>query len=80
MISESKCSIFFSPNVDVDLKVQVCTQLNIMTEAISERYLGLPSMIGLDKSESFVYLLERIIQTLQVWKEKFLSMGVRKSC
>jgi hypothetical protein len=45
-----------------------------MTEAISKKYLGLPSMVGLDKSESFVYLLERIIQRLASWKEKLLSM------
>jgi hypothetical protein len=45
------------------------------TEAISEKYLGLPSIVGLDKSESFVYLLERIIQRLKGWKKKFLSMG-----
>jgi hypothetical protein len=36
-----------------------------MTEAIAEKYLGLPSMIGLDKSESFMYLLERIIERLK---------------
>lgn len=30
-----------------------------MTEAISDKYLGLPAILGLDKSESFVYLLEK---------------------
>jgi hypothetical protein len=75
MVSESKCSIYFSPNVDVQVKAEICTELNIMTEAITDKYLGLPTMVGLDKSESFVYLLERIIQRLKGWKEKFLSMG-----
>jgi hypothetical protein len=78
MVSEAKCSIFFSPNVHVDVKAQICTELNVMIEAISEKYLGLPSMVGLDKSESFVYLLERIIQRLKSWKEKLLSMGVKE--
>jgi hypothetical protein len=32
-------------------------------------------MVGLDKTESFIYLLERIIERIQGWKEKFLSMG-----
>jgi hypothetical protein len=75
MVSESKCSIYFSPNIDVQVKAEICTELNIMTEAITDKYLGLPTMVGLDKSESFVYLLERIIQRLKGWKEKFLSMG-----
>jgi hypothetical protein len=44
-----------------------------MIEAISDRYLGLPSMVGLDRTETFVYLLERIIERLNGWKEKILS-------
>jgi hypothetical protein len=60
MISESKCSIYFSPNVDVDLKVEICTKLNIMTEAISEKYLGLPSMVGLDKVKVLCTLLREL--------------------
>jgi hypothetical protein len=75
MVSEAKCSIFFSPNVDVEVKVQVCEELNIMTEAIFDKYLGLPSMVGLDRTDSFIYLLERIIERPKGWKERFLSMG-----
>jgi hypothetical protein len=36
MVSETKCSIFFSSNVEVEVKVQVCEKLNIMIEAISK--------------------------------------------
>jgi flagellar biosynthesis protein FliR len=75
MVSEAKCNIYFSPNVNVEVKAEICTNLNIMTEAISDKYLGLPAMVGLDKSENFLYLLERIIERLKGWKEKFLSMG-----
>jgi hypothetical protein len=75
LVSEAKCSIFFSPNVEVDVRAQICAELNIMTEAISDRYLGLPSMVGLDRTDSFVYLLERIIERLKGWKERFLSTG-----
>jgi hypothetical protein len=75
LVSEAKCSIFFSPNVEVDVKAQICEELNIMTEAISEKYLGLPAMVGLDRTDSFIYLLERIIERLKGWKERFLSMG-----
>jgi hypothetical protein len=46
-----------------------------MIEAISDRYLGLPSMVGLDRTENFVFLLERIIERLNGWKEKILSSG-----
>ena len=50
--------------MNVEMKAQVCTELNIMTKAISDKYLGSPSMVGLDKSDSFIYLLERIIKIL----------------
>ena len=70
LVSDAKCSIYFSPNVNVQLKGDICSELNIMTEAISDKYLGLPAMVGVDKSESFLYLLERIIARLEGWKEK----------
>ena len=61
LVSETKCSIFLSPNVDTELKANVCTELNIMTEALSDKYLGLPALVGVDRSDSFIHLLERII-------------------
>ena len=60
------------------MKAQVCSTLNIMTEAMSDKYLGLPATLGLDKSDSFVYLLERIIERLKGWKEKLLSIGAKE--
>jgi hypothetical protein len=79
MVSETKCSIFFGPNVDVEVKGQFCEELNITIEAVSDKYLGLLSMVGLDRTDSFIYLLERIIERLEGWKERFLSMGERRS-
>jgi hypothetical protein len=64
--------------VEVDVKAHICQELNIMTEAISEKYLGLPAMVGLDRIDSFIYLMERIIERLKGWKERFLSMGGKK--
>jgi hypothetical protein len=78
MVSEAKCSMFFSPNVDVQVRANICTELNIMTEALSDRYLGLLAMVGVNRSDHFLYLLERIIAILQGWKEKLLSMGAKE--
>lgn len=78
MVSEAKCSIFSGPNVNVDVKAQVCTELNIMTKTLSDTYLGLPSMVGLEMSNIYVYLLERIIQHIKGWKEKVISMGANE--
>jgi hypothetical protein len=32
-------------------------------------------MVGRDRTNSFIYLLERIIEILKGWKERFLSVG-----
>ena len=53
----------------------MCTELNITTQALSDKYLGLPALVGVDRSDSFIHLLKRIIKRLEGWKEKFLSMG-----
>lgn len=75
MVSVEKSSIFFSPNTKVEDKVQVCTILNIMTEALTDKYLGLPANVGMDKSDCFQFLIDRIIMKISGWKEKLLSAG-----
>jgi hypothetical protein len=32
LVSEAKCSIFFNPNADVEVKAEVCSESNIITE------------------------------------------------
>jgi hypothetical protein len=41
-VSEAKSSIFFPENTEVNVKAEVCEVLNIMTEALNDKYLGLP--------------------------------------
>lgn len=45
LVSNAKLSIFFSPNTNVSMREDVCRKLDIVTEALSEKYLGLPTMI-----------------------------------
>ena len=39
LVSDAKSSIFFSPSIDINTKAQVCTTLNIMTEALNDTKL-----------------------------------------
>jgi hypothetical protein len=75
LVSDSKSCIFFSPNTNVHVRVQVCQILNILTESLNDTYLGLPTHVGLDKSECFQYLVDRVCQRIEGWKEKILSLG-----
>jgi hypothetical protein len=74
-ISDAKSSIFFSPNTDLDVKVEVCETLNIMTESLTDKYLGLPALVGADRSDCFQYFVDRVRGKTKGWKEKLLSMG-----
>ena len=43
-----------------------------------EKYLGLPTLVGHAKKQSFVYIRERVWRKLQGWKEKLLSQAGRE--
>ena len=52
-VSEAKSSIFFSSNTEANVKLEVCEVLNIMTESPNDKYLGLPALVGVDRSDCF---------------------------
>jgi hypothetical protein len=74
MVSLAKSSIFFSPNTNALLRSEICEALHIDTEALSDKYLGLPALVGADRSDCFKHFIERIIQRINGWKEKLLSI------
>jgi len=74
-VSEAKSSIFFSSNTEVNVKVEVCDALNIVTEALGDKYLGLPAMVGTDRSDYFRHLIDRVSGRINGWREKLLSLG-----
>jgi hypothetical protein len=57
------------------VRSDICEILHIDTEALSDKYLGLPAIIGADRSDCFLHFVERIIQRINGWKEKMLSIG-----
>lgn len=59
-VSDAKSSIFFSENTDVNVKAEVCEALNIVTESLNDKYLGLPALVGIDRSDCFRHLIDRV--------------------
>lgn len=78
-MSEAKSSIFFSGNTSVQVKVKICEALNILTESLNDKYLGLLALIGTDRSDCFRHLIDRVRQRVNGWKEKSLKHGRRRS-
>jgi hypothetical protein len=79
LVSEAKCSIFFSPNVDAEVKAEVCSESNIMTEIHIWKISWASGYGRIDRSDDFIYLLERLIARLVGWKGKCSPWLERKS-
>jgi hypothetical protein len=58
MINREKSVVLFSPNTAPVDKDDVRQALNIVQEAKSERYLGLPVAIGKSRKKAFEYIKE----------------------
>ena len=74
-LSEAKSSIYFSNNTEVNTKLEVCESVNIMTETLSDKYLGLSALVGAYRSDCFRHLIDRVNSRINGWKKKLLSMG-----
>ena len=51
---------------------EVCNLLNIVTESLTDKYLGLPSLVGVDRSDCFQHLIERVCTRINGCKEEGL--------
>ena len=80
-MSNAKSSIFLSPNTPDGVQEEVCGELHIVTEAPLDKYLGLHTMVGVDRSDCLQHLIDRVCQCLKGWKErKFSQCRVKKFC
>lgn len=79
LVSDAKSSIFFSPNTPVEVRAEVCVLLNIVLEGLSEKYLGLPALVGMDRSDSFQYLVDRVYALIDGWMSKMLSVSGKET-
>lgn len=73
MINKEKSCIMFSKNTKQSIRKEVMRKLNIKTEAMNDKYLGLPVYMGRSKAQTFAYLKDRIWKKIQGGKIKLLS-------
>jgi hypothetical protein len=50
----------------------------VNNEALSEKYLGMPSDVGTTTNGDFKYLKDRVWSRVQGWLEKCLSVGTKE--
>jgi len=78
MVNRDKSAVFFSKNCSDEAKEEVRTALHIDTEALAEKYLGLPTAVGRSTSESFEFLPTRIRNLIGTWSGREASQAGRE--
>jgi hypothetical protein len=79
IVNMSKSAIFFSGNCDDSVKNIVKKSMDINTEALGEKYLGLPTVIGRSSKEAFEPIPGKIRGLMNGWGEKLLSCAARET-
>jgi hypothetical protein len=74
-INVDKSSIHFAKGVAASIREEIKDLLDVQNEALSEKYLGMPTHVGNSINESFKYLKDRVWKRVQGWMEQTLSAG-----
>lgn len=74
-INEDKSSAFFSRNTGQEKIQEICHILNFQEANDDTMYLGLPSILGRNKSAIFGYLKDRLGDKNRGWDKKTISKG-----
>ena len=72
-----KSKVYFSPNVKVDARTDLCLVLGFNSTPNLGRYLGFPIHQPRSSSHEFDFLLDRVQGKLAGWKANMLSMAGR---
>ena len=70
-----KSSIHFAKGVSGSIREAVMDSLQVHNVALSEKYLGMPSDVGVSTNGAFKYLKDRVWKRVQGWLEQTLSSG-----
>ena len=63
-INKDKSAVLFSRNTRSRDRRDVKDSLQIVKEAMNDRYLGLPVNVGNDRAKTFAYLKDKIWQQI----------------
>ena len=73
-INKEKTTLFFGKSVSKEVKNSMKELLGVLGIKRYEKYLGLPAIVGKNRSASLNYIKDRVWSKLQGWKEKLLNL------
>jgi hypothetical protein len=74
-LNKDKTSIFFSRNTSQEKREEIARLSGLSATQSYEKYLGLPTMVGRSRYNSFKSIKDRVWNRLNDWKAKFLSQA-----
>jgi hypothetical protein len=74
-INKEKSSIYFSKGCSQFRHNVIKAILEVGSEALNERYLGMPTDVGASRYGTFKFLRDRVWSRVKGWLEKILSVG-----
>ena len=77
-VNRNKTTLFFSKGTSMNAQDSIKTTLGVPIIRQYEKYLGLPYLVGINRSASFSQIKERVWSKLKGWKEKLLSQAGRE--
>ena len=77
-LNKQKTSLFFSRNTrgEIQNKIKIIFGAQVIKQ--HKTYLGLPSLIGRSKTNSFAQLKTKVAHKLSGWKEKLISAASKE--
>ncbi|KAL0008819.1 hypothetical protein SO802_010321 [Lithocarpus litseifolius] len=72
-INFEKSSVYFSTNTDGGQRARIRTALGVREVDKFETYLGLPTLVGRSKYQTFSYLKDKVRKKIRGWKGQLLS-------
>ena len=78
MVNKDKSAVFFSSNCDEQVKQEFRHELHIETEALSDKYLGLPTVVGRYSTKAFDFMATRIKNLVGAWSGREASCAGRE--
>ena len=72
-LNRTKTALFFSKNTPEEIKEEIKHGFGAQVIRQHEKYLGLPSLVGKNKRNTFNDIKDKLSKKLVGWKEKLLS-------
>ena len=77
-INKETTTLFFSKVVNMTTKNDIKIFLGVPEIKEYEKYLGLPTVVGRNRSTSLNFIKDRVWGKIQGWKEKLLSQASKE--